>query len=402
VPQPAAGLVAPDGRQRPSRDASRRRIGALGSTATWLLAASLLAVAVLGIFLSAQAARYLAEAPSAGPDRVFARAALHRALPPGNRVALDDSKPAEARSAGSPPAPRTVSAHSAPSSETSSPVRGALAAESPETAWQLLDFAPAAPEEGSRAPALSSAARSWQGETAPLHEHPAAHARTRAKTHGPKRHSSNNNQALTVPAGLPPLNAKVLKFGLEHRGQKVGDGICHTLVDQALAFAGARGVSDGSDGLVSYGRLLRAGEKVLPGDIILFWETMFPNEFMDYHVAIVARVNGTQITDLEQNWDGGNADGQIVKATDLDLAAERGGKIDIFRPEGQQGMAAAPTPARPLSRPLSPSNPGPVRVAPVPPPVAVRPPQVPPFAGPFRAPGYSPWARGPAWFRGRP
>jgi hypothetical protein len=140
----------------------------------------------------------------------------------------------------------------------------------------------------------------------------------------------------------------------------------------------------------------------------LFWETAFPNEFMDYHVAIIGRAEGTKITDLEQNWDGGAADGQKVKATDLDLAAERGGKIDIFRPQGPDMTAGAPGPPLPstmfggkrrANRVAQGQLPP---VAPAPQPKAMPAPQVRPPGAPFTSAGATPWSRGPASLGGRP
>lgn len=143
-------------------------------------------------------------------------------------------------------------------------------------------------------------------------------------------------QRLTIPGGLPALNSKVLAFALAHSGQMVRDprnhsqdGICHTLVDRALASAGARGDRRGLDGLENYGRMLRRNEPVLPGDIIEFKNTFIPGVgTVSYHVAIVAKVAGTKVTVLHQNVGGQ----KFVQQSTYDLRQRQGGKIDVFRP----------------------------------------------------------------------
>jgi hypothetical protein len=138
-----------------------------------------------------------------------------------------------------------------------------------------------------------------------------------------------------VKASIPALNAKVLAYAVSHRGRRIGDGICHTLVDRALVAAGARPMSGhSSNGDEIYGRTVPKLSEVLPGDVLELRNAVFPNYKMHWHVAIVARVAGSKITIMEQNWDNDKADGKHVRSFVLDFSKRnRGAKIHAFRPE---------------------------------------------------------------------
>ena len=129
---------------------------------------------------------------------------------------------------------------------------------------------------------------------------------------------------------VPDLNLKVLEFAREHVGQKVGNGECWTLANDALKAAGAKG----ADGY-TFGRELRDGEPALPGDIVQFtsvrlehangsWQTLgHPN-----HTAVVVQAEGDVYQVLHQNMGGV----KIVGPAKLNFAAKTEGKIQIFRP----------------------------------------------------------------------
>ena len=137
--------------------------------------------------------------------------------------------------------------------------------------------------------------------------------------------------------GLPELNRKVLQFAEDHRGQKVGNGECWTLAADALKHAGA--TRPGTNGLsvAHFGRRLNEGETILPGDVAQFTKAKFVDKtkhgssshVMQYHVAIVAKVDGNKITLLHQNYGGK----KIVGTFTINLANKKEGTVDFFRPE---------------------------------------------------------------------
>jgi hypothetical protein len=196
---PKAGLAAVvAGPRRPSASVRRRRRSAVGEPTNWALAAGLVVVAVLGTFLSARAAQYLAESPAetpaAGPERLLVRAADGRARPSGNqRVATDE--PGAAQPAGSSPVPKTTPAASPsvpkaaaagrlPPGEVASDAPGPVPPPSPSWAdWLLSDLTPGAGPKGFAAPGLSPAARSLQRGADPPGKLPAAQAKAPAKHH---------------------------------------------------------------------------------------------------------------------------------------------------------------------------------------------------------------------------
>jgi hypothetical protein len=79
-------------------------------------------------------------------------------------------------------------------------------------------------------------------------------------------------------------NNRVYNFCVQHQGQQVGDGICQTLVDEALQSARAREnhcfgkevwrISSTARGVVISGDY----NKVLPGDIVYFHD-IFPERY---------------------------------------------------------------------------------------------------------------------------
>jgi hypothetical protein len=137
-----------------------------------------------------------------------------------------------------------------------------------------------------------------------------------------------------VKTSVPALNAKVLAYAVNHRGRKIGDGICHTLVNQALVSAGARPMmGHASNGDEIYGRTVPRLSEVLPGDILELRNAVFSNYKMHWHVAIVARVAGSKVTIMEQNWDNDKDDGKRVRSFILDFSKRNhDAKIHAFRP----------------------------------------------------------------------
>jgi hypothetical protein len=143
------------------------------------------------------------------------------------------------------------------------------------------------------------------------------------------------------PAQVPALNRKVLQFAREHEGKKVGDGECWTLADLALKAAGANRPGTGAYGGFVFGRELKAGEKVLPGDVIQFRKARFQGKTkqgihyvfdMPQHTAIVFQARGTRLILIHQNF-GNTASTRVVRRTAINLADRTQGVWHIYRPQ---------------------------------------------------------------------
>src|ERR1700727_616597 len=92
--------------------------------------------------------------------------------------------------------------------------------------------------------------------------------------------------SVTAIAQNATLNEKIMRFCEDHRGQKVGDGECFALANDALHAAGGTRRFKDSPGKGDYvwGELIFTGqpggsldgaEKILPCDIIQFRDTVF-------------------------------------------------------------------------------------------------------------------------------
>jgi hypothetical protein len=125
----------------------------------------------------------------------------------------------------------------------------------------------------------------------------------------------------TSKQGGPTMFERIVTYARQRRGQRVGDGECFTLADQALGGAGAKSADD--FGAVTpetdyvWGTSVTLAE-VQPGDIIQFRNYRYDREvetrtsreisvdedFQErpHHTAIVERVDGGgALTVLEQN-----------------------------------------------------------------------------------------------------
>jgi hypothetical protein len=149
-------------------------------------------------------------------------------------------------------------------------------------------------------------------------------------------------------ADLPSLNRAVLAFAQAHLGQKMGNGQCWTLADQALLAAGGQRPGQDGYGLYQFGRPLQSGEAMLPGDIMQFFNARFAEPGGTYemplHTAIIQKVQGTTVTLLNQNVNGR----QVVIPTTLDLAGKTQGTVTTYRP---QPMSTTPALAAMTSQP---------------------------------------------------
>lgn len=136
---------------------------------------------------------------------------------------------------------------------------------------------------------------------------------------------------------LPELNRKVLKFAEDNLGQMVAKGECWVLAAEALTRAGAQ--RPGSNGVPIYvfGRKLKTDETILPGDVVQLEKAKFVEKTRNqtftqtfpHHTAIVAKVEGKNISLLHQNYGGK----RTVSTGKINLDAHVEGTVEFFRPQ---------------------------------------------------------------------
>lgn len=132
---------------------------------------------------------------------------------------------------------------------------------------------------------------------------------------------------------MASINDKVLSFAKDHLHTQVGNGECWTLVDQALRAAGAD--TRGDAGYV-FGATIPLSQ-VAPGDVLQFENVHFKHvdahswytQEFPHHTAIVASVDGSKITLLNQNVNGD----RTVQYTTIDMADFVDGTITAYHPQ---------------------------------------------------------------------
>jgi hypothetical protein len=146
--------------------------------------------------------------------------------------------------------------------------------------------------------------------------------------------------------------AKVVQFCEDHLGQKVGNGECSTLAEEALHAGGFKGISGNKPekGDYVWGHLvytLDAGtsptaegklEDIEPGDVIQFRDAFFKSKgrtlSFGHHTAVVRSVESDRQTlvILQQNFAG-----KTVKEGKLHLPSLKKGWIRVYQPVAKKG-----------------------------------------------------------------
>ena len=156
------------------------------------------------------------------------------------------------------------------------------------------------------------------------------------------------------PADKVDYNARVAAFARSKIGEKVGDGVCSTLVQEALRDAGAKVLrAPAAGGEYLWGEPLNSLKDTQPGDVLQFEKVTLRGrrrKFKDdgsailvetktsfpHHSAIITAVGpkGKTLTILHQN--GPGPDGKslkIVQETTLVLSElQKGGSLRAYRP----------------------------------------------------------------------
>lgn len=133
---------------------------------------------------------------------------------------------------------------------------------------------------------------------------------------------------------IPPLNKEILTFVKSKMKKKVGTGECWDLAKFALDEVGAKW-----DGELVYGRKLKEGECIYPGDIIQFEKIKVKykeggdtfTETMSHHTAIIYEVKSQdEVTLAHQNT---GYTGKKVGTSSLRFSTVISGDYYIYRPE---------------------------------------------------------------------
>lgn len=135
---------------------------------------------------------------------------------------------------------------------------------------------------------------------------------------------------------LPPTNAKVIDFVNRNIGKKVDKGECWDLAFRALEYANAK-----HEDTYDFGRPLRKGEEVYPGDIIQFENARIKMELekeegyiiidIPHHTAIVYEaISDLNFRIADQN---NGVTGKKISVNRMDLNKLEKGKFTIYRPE---------------------------------------------------------------------
>ena len=135
---------------------------------------------------------------------------------------------------------------------------------------------------------------------------------------------------------LPPANAIVIDYVNRNIGKKVDRGECWDLAAQALIHANAK-----HPDTYVFGRALRKGEEVYPGDIVQFKDAKIKMELekedgyividIPHHTAVVYEVlSPLNFRMADQN---NGISGKKVSVNRIDLNAIEKGTYIIYRPE---------------------------------------------------------------------
>ena len=143
---------------------------------------------------------------------------------------------------------------------------------------------------------------------------------------------SNSSKSSSVTVYRPQAGdpaPRIAAFCLARTGQRVGNGECWTLADDAFKSAGAR--RPGRD-LRVWGRVVNpAKESLKPGDVIEFQSARFSDGAYTGtgHTAVVVK-GGTQekFSIAEQNWGR-----KTVRIREMNLKLLVSGKVTVYRPQ---------------------------------------------------------------------
>jgi hypothetical protein len=132
-----------------------------------------------------------------------------------------------------------------------------------------------------------------------------------------------------VQSHYPPLNQALLAYCERHMGEQVNNGECAMLVVEGYREISAKPMVRSGETYV-WGRLLKSGEPVLPGDVVQFEKAKFTSGSAPHHTAVVRKVLAPGKYELlEQNAGGVKK----VRVGKLDMSTLKEGTVEIYRPQ---------------------------------------------------------------------
>ena len=126
-----------------------------------------------------------------------------------------------------------------------------------------------------------------------------------------------------------PLNQGVVAYCEKHMGEQVNNGECAMLVSEAYKECKAKSMVHSGSTYV-WGRPLRPGEPVLPGDVVQFEGVKVGTFSYPHHTSVIHKVLGPgKYEVLEQNIGGVKK----VRPGKFDMNTLKEGSIVIYRPQ---------------------------------------------------------------------
>jgi signal peptidase I len=147
---------------------------------------------------------------------------------------------------------------------------------------------------------------------------------------------------LLLPMGvlgqeLPEKNRLMLEYAIQHRGQKIGRGICNDLVREAADHAGVP-FKVARDNYRRYGKRV-SHKKILPGDVVEFRKVTIYcpyrkiNFYTEGHIGIVYKVTEDGWFEvIQQNVTGSLKNSRVVVSEALSYEHRVKGKVRFYRP----------------------------------------------------------------------
>jgi hypothetical protein len=125
-----------------------------------------------------------------------------------------------------------------------------------------------------------------------------------------------------------PLNADILEFCEANFGKQVGDGECAALAGDAINLVHAQKPPNNGKWYV-WGRELKPGQPVLPGDIVQLEDCKWRTSAAPHHTQVIRRVLGPNRYEVLQQHVNGT---RIVVTGELNMNTLLEGAVKIYRP----------------------------------------------------------------------
>ena len=132
----------------------------------------------------------------------------------------------------------------------------------------------------------------------------------------------------TAVLNVGPLNADILEFCEANLGKQVGDGECAALAGDAINLVHAQKPPNNGKWYV-WGRELKPGQPVLPGDIVQLEDCKWRTNAAPHHTQVIRRVLGPNRYEVLHQHVGAS---KIVMPGELNMNTLLEGAVKIYRP----------------------------------------------------------------------